>query len=146
MELYRQDDRIEGARCELYCRKPTVKNSMEEHPISGEPCIRAEMSRNATSEISKELELTDEEKKIKIEQHRIHTDLGDKLIADGISVYVCQKRPLKFKPNEGATHTHGGNFSTTHTTTLCEISYPHEHIRNAELRRIESQNDKTLNK
>lgn len=139
MDHYKEKDRIEGEQCELYCRKAVSVSSLQKHPISGKPCIRAELSRNATSEISKELQLTEDQKKEKLSVHGIHTDLGDRLVGDAISVFVLQRKPLKFESDEGATHTHGGNITSTGKATLCEIKYAHEHIRNAETKRIESQ-------
>lgn len=139
MDHYKEKDRIEGEHCELYCRKAVSISSPQKHPISGETCMRAELSLNATSEISEELKLTEDQKKEKLSIHGIHTNLGDRLVGDAISVFVLQRKPLKFKSDEGATHTHGGNFASTGKTTLCEIKYAHDHIRNAETKRIESQ-------
>lgn len=89
--------------------------------------MRIELCRNATSCISKEVELTRDELAAR---EGIHLKKGDKLIGDAITVYVCQRRPVRFYPYEGATHTHGGNFASTKNPTLCEIKYSHDHIRN----------------
>lgn len=136
MELYREGDAIEGAACELYARRPDNKSVLTKHPLTGKMCMRVEMSRNATSEISKALQLsTDEEKALRA---GVYMDLGDKLIADAITVYVCQRRPLKFTKEGGMTHTHKGQVASTSVPTYCKIKYCHEHIENGIARRIAS--------
>lgn len=138
MELYNIGDRIEGEHCELYARKKVAPGCLQTHPITGKPCIRIELCRNATSCISKEMELTPDEMDAR---KGIHLKEGDKLKADAITVYVCQTRPVRFYPDEGATHTHGGNFASTKKQTLCEIKYSHDHIRNGmQKRQISMQN------
>lgn len=127
MELYNIGDRIEGAHCELYSRKEVSPGCLQEHPITGKPCIRVELSRNATAEISKEMIFTEEELACR---QGVNITEGDKLKGDAITVYVCQRRPVRFYVREGATHTHGGNFASTKNQTLCEIKYPHDHIKN----------------
>lgn len=135
MEHYKESDRIEGAHCELYCRKQTPCSSLQKHPVSGKLCIRVELSRNATAEITKELDLTEDQKKAKLDMG-IHSNLGDKLIGDAITVFVEQRRPIKFATDEGATHRHGANFASTTNPTLGEIKYAHEHIRNAAIKHL----------
>lgn len=140
MDHYNENDRIEGLHCELYCRKESVVSSLQRHPLSGKLCIRAELSRNATAEISKELDLSLEEKRRKLDDQGIYTDLGDRLIGDALTVYIEQKRPIRFTVSEGATHRHGARFASTVNPTLSEIKYAQEHIRNAIAKRlIESQ-------
>lgn len=136
MEHYKENDRIEGLHCELYCRKETVLSSLQRHPISGKMCMRAELSRNATAEISKELQITAKEKNEKYEKYGIYTNIGDRLVGDALTIFVEQKRPIKFTVKEGATHRHGARFASTTNPTLCEIKYAQEHIRNAEVKRL----------
>lgn len=128
MELYNIGDSIEGARCELYARKVDGPGCLQQHPITGKPCIRVELSRNCTSEISKQMEFTEDEIHLR---SGIHINLGDKLIGDAITVFVAQRKPVKFNVEEGATHTHGGHFATTQKPTFCKIKYSLEHIRHA---------------
>ena len=139
MDHYNAGDKLGGKHCELYCRKENVCSSLQENPFTGKPCIRIELSRNSTSEISKELDLSDEVLAGLIEEHKIHCTRGDRLCADAITVYVDQRRPIKFDKDEGATHTHGGRFASTSNNTFSEIKYMHEHIRNGEIKRIQSQ-------
>lgn len=128
MELYNIGDAIEGAKCELYARKVEGPGCLQQHPITGKPCMRVELSRNSTSEISKEMEFTDEEFSLR---DGIHVKIGDKLIGEAITVFVTQRKPIRFNVDEGATHTHGGHFATTQKPTFCKIKYSQEHIRHA---------------
>ena len=139
MEHYELGDRHGGEHCELYCRKENVCVSLQKNPFTGKNCIRVELSRNATSEISKEFDLSDKDLCDLLEAHSISHVLGDRLIADAITVYIDQLRPIKFKKDEGATHTHGGRFASTIRNTFSEIKYMHDHIRQGELKRIQSQ-------
>lgn len=132
MEFYNIGDRIEGAHCELYARKEVAPGCLQAHPITGEPCMRIELCRAATAQISKVMPYTEEELKIRQD---VNLNLGDKLRGDAITVYVCQRRPVRFYTKEGATHTHGGNFASTKKTTLCEIKYSHNHVRNGIIKR-----------
>ena len=136
MELYNVGDAIEGAACELYARRPDSNSVLTKHPLTGKMCMRVEMSRNATSEISKALELQTEEEKVL--RNGVYMGVGDKLIGEAITVYVCQRRPLKFTKKGGMTHTHKGQVASTAVPTYCKIKYCHEHIENGIARRIAS--------
>lgn len=139
MDHYKQGDRLGGEHGELYCRKEDVSSSFQKNPFTGNPCIRIELSRNSTSEISKAFDPGNDRIRKILEQFSIHHSIDDRLVADAISVYVDQKKPVKFSSDEGATHTHGGRFASTSKPTFSEIKYAHEHIRNAEMKRIEAQ-------
>lgn len=139
MDHYNKDEKLGGKHCELYCRKENICSSLQRNPFTGKSCIRVELSRNATSEISKELDLSDKDLRDLIATHQIHHSLGDRLCADAITVYIDQLRPIKFKKDEGATHTHGGRFASSINNTISIIKYTHEHIRNGEMKRIQSQ-------
>ena len=139
MEHYKEGERLGGAHGELYCRKESVISSLQKNPFTGKPCIRIELSRNCTSAISKSLDISDSDIKAILDKFGMHHKLDDRLVADAISVYVDQRRPVKFTVKEGATHRHGGRFASTTNPTFSEIKYPQEHIRNAEVKRIELQ-------
>ena len=136
MELYNPGDSIEGASCELYSRRPDLKGVLTKHPLTGKLCMRVELSRNSTSQISKEITLTSEEERAL--RQGVNLALGDKLVAEAITVYVCQRRPPKFSVEGGMTHTHKGQVSTTTVPTYCRIKYSHEHIGNGISRRLAS--------
>lgn len=138
MEHYRIGDRLGGAHCELYCRKENICSSLQINPFTGKKCVRVELSRNSTSEVSKAFDLSDEELNSLIEKHNIHHKLGDRLVAEAITVYIDQRRPIRFTVKEGATHRNGARFASTVTPTFSEIKYAQEHIRNAEFKRLES--------
>ena len=139
MEHYNKGDRLGGEHGELYCRKENVCSSLQKNPFTGKPCIRIELSRNSTSAISKVLDLTVPETAAMVAKFGIHHSIEDRLVADAISVYVDQKRPIRFLVKEGATHRHGARFASTLNPTFSEIKYAQEHIRNAEAKRIEYQ-------
>lgn len=126
MELYSPGDAIEGASCSLFTRKPELISTLVKYPFSEKRCMRVEMSRNASAEISKAMKLDDDERKLR---NNVHLEVGDKLKADTISVFVAQRRPVSFTVKEGATHTHGGHFCSTKNDTYCEIKYAYEHIQ-----------------
>lgn len=128
MELYNIGDSIEGARCELYARKVEGPGCLQEHPITGKPCIRVELSRNCTSEISKAMVFKEDEARLR---KGVNINVGDKLIGSAITVFVTQRRPVKFSVDEGATHRHGAHFATTQNPAFCKIKYSQEHIRHA---------------
>ncbi len=136
MKFYNVGEAIEGAQCELYCRRPDCSGVLVKHPLTGKSCMRVEMSRNATAEISKRLELSDEEL---LMRGKVHLEVGDKLVADAITVYICQRRPPKFSVSEGLTHTHGGHQATTDKPTYCRIKYSHEHIGNGIKNRLDKK-------
>lgn len=138
MGLYNVGDRIEGEHCDLYARKEVGPGCLQKHPITGEHCMRIELCRNATAQISKEIILSDDELK---DWQGVHLNKGDKLIANAITVYVRQNRPVRFISHEGATHTHGGNYASTKRPTLCEIKYTHDHIRNGIQKRLIAKKD-----
>lgn len=139
MDHYRQGDRLGGEHGELYCRKENICSSLQKNPFTGKPCIRIELSRNSTSAISKAFDLSDGQIKALLEKFNIHHSVDDRLVADAISVYVDQIRPVRFSCKEGATHRHGARFTSTSKPTFSEIKYSQEHIRNAEMKRIELQ-------
>lgn len=141
MDHYNQGDRLGAEHGELYCRKENICSSLQKNPFTGRTCTRIELSRNATSAISKVLDISDPEMAAIIKQHEIHTQCDDRLVGDAITIYVDQLRPIRFNANEGATHRHGARFASTVKPTFSEIKYSQEHIRNAAIKRIQSQNN-----
>lgn len=134
MELISVGDAIEGAACELYARRSDCKGTPTKHPLTGKTCMRVELSRAATSEISKVLELlSEDDKKLRA---GVYMGLGDRLVGDAITVYVCQRRPIKFTVEGGMTHTHKGQVASTKVPTYCRIKYSHEHVKYGMERRL----------
>lgn len=126
MELYSPGDAIEGASCSLFTRKPEIISTLVKYPLTGKSCMRVEMSRNASAEISKAMVLSESDKLLR---NGVHLEVGDKLKAESISVFVAQRRPVSFSVKEGATHTHGGHFCSTGNNTFCKIKYAYDHIQ-----------------
>lgn len=137
-EFYNVGECIEGAACNLFTRKHNVYSCLQSHPLTGKPCVRIEMSRNASAEITQEVSLDPDSLRLRIE-NGVHLSLGDKLKADSISVHVSQFRPVRFIVKEGATHTHGGHFASTNKNTLCSIRYAFEHIQKIEMKNLSSK-------
>ena len=125
-EYLNAGDTVEGARCEIYTRKEVFKG-MREDPISGESMIVYELDRNCSVEVTEVLELTAEEKKLRAELG-VHGEIGDKLKADAITLYVNQKRKLSVTTKEGLTFTHGGRLISTKRRTEAEIKYPFQNL------------------
>ena len=132
-EFYNAGECIEGGACDLFTRKHNVYSCLQSHPLTGKPCIRIEMSRNASAEITREADLG-QEALLQRAERGVHLSIGDKLKADSISVHVSQLRPVRFIVKEGATHTHGGHFASTNKNTFCIIRYAFEHIQKIEMK------------
>lgn len=118
---------VEGAKCEVYTRKEEFKG-LRKDPITHKPMIVYELSRNCSVEVVEKLSLSTEE----IEERAgmgIHTEPGDKLKADAITLYVAEKRKLKIEVKEGQTSTHGGHLISTKKRTIGEIKYPFQNIQ-----------------
>lgn len=132
---YHEGESLEGAACLLYTRKHNNISTLVRHPLTERLCMKTEMCWNSSAEISKELDPN-----IKREKIGILVDAGDKLQADAISVWVDQKRPIKFKVEEGMTHRHGGHLAATQNTTFCKIKKPFDHILKAVIKQLSGSN------
>ena len=120
-------DMVEGEKCEIYTRKENFKG-LREDPITHKRMMVYELDRNCSVEVTAKLLLTDEDLKRRMEM-RVHGEVGDKLKADAITLYVDEKRKLKIEVKEGQTATHGGRLISTKKRTIGEIKYPFQNIQ-----------------
>lgn len=125
-EFVNINDTVEGAKCEVYTRKENFKG-MREDPISGESMLVYELDKNCSVEVTEVLQLTDDEKELRKDLN-IHGEVGDKLKADAITLYVKEKRKLKVTVKEGLTSTHGGHLISTRNRTIGVIKYPFQNL------------------
>ncbi len=125
-EFVKVGEKIEGAKTEIYCRKESFKG-LHKDPLTLKPMIKYEMCRNSTAEITEELFLSEDELEIR-RRLNVALQVGDKLNADAITVFVDQKRPLKCIVKEGLTHTHGGHLFSTSNRTIGIIKYTHPNL------------------
>lgn len=127
-EFVNAGDMVEGARCEVYTRKWLCKG-LREDPITHSNMMAYELDRNCSVEIVEKMSLSDNELQIRTEK-MVHVNVGDKLKADAITLYVETKRKIKFEVKEGMTATHGGSLASTRKRTVGEIKYPFPNIQN----------------
>lgn len=86
-----------------------------------------ELDRNCSVEVTEALELSDEEKELR-NKLGVHGEVGDKLKADAITLYVNEKRKLRIIVKEGQTATHGGHLISTRKRTVGVIKYPFQNL------------------
>lgn len=120
-------DMVEGSKCEIYTRKEEFKG-LREDPITHKRMMVYELDRNCSVEVTAKLDLSDEDSKKRVEMG-VHGDIGDKLKADAITLYVDEKKKLKVEVKEGQTGTHGGRLISTKKRTVGEIKYPFQNIQ-----------------
>lgn len=122
-EIVASGSTIEGGKCEIYTRKETLKH-LQKDPITSKNMVKYELERNSSVEVTEVHPLlTQEDKDLRSLISNFFNELGDKLKADAITVYIDQVRPIKFIPIEGATATHGGRFASTRKRTVAVIKY-----------------------
>lgn len=143
-EFIKAGDTVEGAKCEIYTRREDFKG-MREDPISGRPMLVYELDRNCSVEVTEVLELTDEEKMLR-NKLNVHGEVGDKLKADAITLYVNEKRKLKVTVKEGQTATHGGRLMSTKKRTVGVIKYPFQNLNTLLGLSANSTNTKKIDK
>lgn len=122
MEFVNYNDTVEGGKCAVYARALDWKG-LREDPITGDSMTVYELSRNCSVEVTDPLVLKEEEKKMR-EENGVHTDLGDKIKGEAITLFVDTLRKIKFEVVEGMTATHGGNVCSTNSRTVGIIKYP----------------------
>lgn len=120
-EYIREGEMVEGAKCDIYARKLNWKG-LQADPITGELMTLYELDRNSSTEITEKLSLTGEERALRCED--VHFDIGDKIKARAIQVWVDVKRnALKVEVKEGQSATHGGQLTHTNKRTIGRIKY-----------------------
>lgn len=118
---------IEGAKCEIYSRKENFKG-LRQDPITKQPMVTYELSRNCSMEISRELPLSDDERNIP-ERAGVYLSLGEKIKGESITMYVEGKGKVSFDVKEGMTARHGGRLLSTSKRTIGVIKYPFDNLR-----------------
>ncbi len=121
-------DAIEGSKVEIYTRKETWKAPRLD-PMTNKIMMVCELEKNCSAEITEVLSLPEEvrekrDKKAKENGMTVHRELGDKLKAFAITVYIDSRRRLPVEVREGMTSTHGGRLISCPKYTFASIKYP----------------------
>lgn len=120
---------VEGARCSIYTRKEEWK-SMQKDPITHRPMVKYELSRNCSVEVTHKHN-ADSGRDVELRKHLpLHSEVGDKLKALCITVYIDQKRKLGEPVVETSSGRHEGRLFYTEKRTIGIIKYPFENIKN----------------
>ena len=132
-EFINRGETIEGVQCEIYTRKEEWKG-LRKNPITEQTMMVYELDRNCSAEITKELWLSEQDKKIRDNYENrnnviIHRNIGDKIKGDAITIYVNSKRKLPVESKEGMTSTHGGRLISTSKHTIGIIKYPFDNYK-----------------
>lgn len=120
-------ERVEGEKCEIYTRKEEHKG-LREDPITHKRMTVYELSRNCSVEVTEKLDLSEEDIEYR-KDNNVHLEIGDKLKAESITLYVDERRKLKVEVKEGQTGRHGGRLISTNKRTIGEIKYPFQNIQ-----------------
>lgn len=121
MEYIYEGEMVEGAHCDADARRPDMKGPKYD-PITNKRMMLYELDRNCSLEVIKEMEFSDNERKQRTNQN-VHTNLGDKLVAKKLQMYIDTKRSVKFTIKEGVTATHGAHIFHITEHTVGKIKY-----------------------
>ncbi len=127
-EYVKIGEMVEGARCNIYTRREEWK-SLQKDPITHKPMVKYELSRNCSVEITEKHKLSTPED---IELRKglpLYTEVGDKLKALCITIYVNQKSKLGEPVVDASTARHEGRLFYTDKRTIGVIKYPFENLR-----------------
>lgn len=117
---------VEGAKCDIYTRKG-VRKGMYNDPITQKPMLKYELSRNSSVEVTKALDLTPEQKDIR-EKLPVHSEVGDKIKGDSITLFIDQKIPVRMEVKEGTSARHGASLFSTSKRTIGVIKYTFDNL------------------
>ena len=128
-EYVKTGEMVEGARCNIYTRKEEWK-SMQKDPITHKPMVKYELSRNCSVEVTHKHNATSDQDVELRKQLPLHSEVGDKLKALCITVFIDQKKKLDKPTVVSSTGRHEGRLFYTEKRTIGIIKYPFESIKN----------------
>lgn len=137
-EFYAPGDMIEGAKCDICTRKYDFKG-LQKDPITNTPMVKYELSRNSHVEVTKVMAYSEEERE-KRDSLKVHYNLGDKICAESITVYLSSLTKVNFKNTEGVSHTHGANLYSSKERVVGVIKYPFNNL----LKSLGEKSQKTI--
>lgn len=145
MEYVLPGEIVEGAHCDVSARKVDWKG-LKKDPITEKLMTLYELDRNASVEVTKEMDFVIEKERQKRVDLKVHGVLGDKLRADKIQLYVNTIRNnVRFQVDEGVTGTHGSHLANISERTIGKIKYALATHGNL-LKAIESSKFKEISK
>lgn len=128
-------DTAEGAKTEIYTRAKSWKG-LRKDPITHSMMMVYELDRNCSVEVTEKIPLNGDALEIR-KKKGVHCEVGDKLKADAITIYVETKKKIKFEVKEGLTSTHGGHLASTKNRTIGEIKYPFSNIQSKFMQKLD---------
>lgn len=120
-------DMVEGARSSIYTRKEEWKG-LQRDPITNLPMVKYELSKNCSVEVSEKLVLTPEEDGLRA-KFPLHGEVGDKLKAKSITVYINQRKKLGDPEVVSSSGRHEGRLYYPENRTNGVIKYPFDNLR-----------------
>lgn len=123
MEFVKPGDIVEGAHCDVAARRFDWKGPKRD-PITNELMTLYVLDRNCSVEVTKEMVFTDNADAQLRKDLNVHMQLGDKIRAEKIQLYVKSiKNDLSFEVKEGVTSTHGAHLANISKRTIGIIQY-----------------------
>lgn len=115
---------IEGDAIGLKCRK-WIPKGPKRHPVYKKTMTLYLTDRNSSAEIIKARTIPTD-KDIQEKTSHYHRDVGDRLEADSIEVYIDRLQSVKPEVKEGASGRHGAQFVNSKWHTAATIRMPLE--------------------
>lgn len=124
-EYINAGDMVEGKKCSISARRMEFKKGpLRKDPITNKKMVIYELDRNSSIEVTQSLSLSKEEQQLRFELN-VHGNVGDRLQADAIRIYVDTYRDcLKTEVKEGQSGRHGANITNTNIRTIGVIKTP----------------------
>ncbi len=108
----------ESSKCDVIARKVVFKR-LQKEPITNKAMTLYNLDRNASVEITEKYECEGLP-----ESPYIHREVGDKIVADAISLFIDTKRKISFDVKEGVSGRHGANLTDCKYHSIGRINRP----------------------
>ncbi len=115
---------IEGNAVGIQCRK-WIPQGPKKHPIYKKLMALYLTDRNSIAEVLAMMGIPNDSD-IQQKTAHYHRNIGDRLEADSIEVYIDKLQSVRPRVKEGASHRHGAQFIDTKYHTIATIRMPLE--------------------
>lgn len=115
-------DIIEGGSIICHVRW-SDKRGLKKHPITQEALYLYVTDRNSEAEIIKTIDPPDDFE-LRTKTQHFHRELGDKLKADSLSIFVKKFNAIRIQVKEGISARHGAQILNIPYKTIAEIKTP----------------------
>lgn len=122
-------DTIEGESVDGWCRKWTFR-CLKRHPITRKVMRLYVTDRNCEVAVTKEGKVPSDSAIAEATQS-FHRKIGDKVVADALSVWVDMKKSIHIETLHGkeeASHRHGIQYSNIKKHTIATITMPLQNL------------------